>query len=193
MPRAPLTPKQARFVEYYLVSLNATDAYREAYGRAGKVAEAGGARLVGNAKVAAAIATAKAARSERVEITADRVLRELAILAFSDVRHFSVDHIGNLELTAGAPDEAWRAVSSVKHKIRTFGAGDERETVREIEFRLWDKNSALEKVAKHIRFYPPEKVEHTGDGGGPIAIAGVDLDALNDAQLAALAAQLARP
>ena len=80
----PLTARQARFVELFLVSLNATEAYRESYGTGARVSEANGARLLRNARVRDAISAAKKARSERVEITADDVVRQLVLLAHAD-------------------------------------------------------------------------------------------------------------
>jgi phage terminase small subunit len=174
MTTRPLTPKQQRFVEEYLVDLNATQAaIRAGYSarNAGKL----GPRLVGESRIAAAISAAMAARAEKVEVTAAEVLEELRTLMTSDVRHFQVDHDGTLTLAPGVPDRAWRAVSSVKHKIRTFTDDDgNTDTTREIEFRLWDKNTAIEKVAKHIRFYPPEKIEHSGEvkTGGVLVVPG---------------------
>lgn len=69
-----LTDKQARFVEEYLVDLNATQAaIRAGYSKAS--ANEQGARLLVNASVCAAIAEGRKARSERTNITADDVLR----------------------------------------------------------------------------------------------------------------------
>lgn len=189
MPRALLTRKQSLFVQEYLVDLNATQAAIRA-GYKANTAAATGYENLQKPQIAKKLAEAKAKRMARVELTADDVLRELRLLVMSDVRDFEVDARGELTLRAGAPDEAWRAVSSVKHKIRTDANGD---TTREIEFKLWDKNSALEKVAKHIRFYPPEKVELTGDAGGPVRVAGLDPNALTSAQLLEMATRLARP
>lgn len=71
-----LAGKQARFVEEYLVDLNATAAYRRAgYSARGGSAEASASKLLRHHKVAAAIAAAQAARSERTEISADMVLQ----------------------------------------------------------------------------------------------------------------------
>jgi phage terminase small subunit len=69
----PLPPNQSRFVEEYLVDLNAKQAAIRA-GYSPKTAEVQGARLLRNAKVVAAIAAAKEARSARTEITQDYVL-----------------------------------------------------------------------------------------------------------------------
>jgi len=80
----PLNPKRQRFVELFLVSLNATQAYREVYGCAPKTAEANGAKLLRNAKVASAIRAGQQAKTERTNITADAVLRELWAIATAD-------------------------------------------------------------------------------------------------------------
>ena len=68
-----MTAKQKRFVEEYLIDLNATQAAIRA-GYAEKSASVEGARLLANAKVAVAVAAAQAERSERTEITQDYVL-----------------------------------------------------------------------------------------------------------------------
>lgn len=72
---AGLTPKQERFVSEYLLDLNATQAAIRA-GYSERTANEQGARLLAKVSVAAAIAEAQAARSERTKIDADYVLRQ---------------------------------------------------------------------------------------------------------------------
>jgi phage terminase small subunit len=80
-----LNDKQARFVAEYLIDLNATQAaIRAGYSEA--TAYSQGQRLLKHVEVASAVANAQAQRSERTEITADRVLQELAKIGFSDIR-----------------------------------------------------------------------------------------------------------
>ena len=71
-----LTPKPARFVEEYLLDLNATQAALRA-GYSAKTAEVHGSRLLGNVKVAAAVEKAQEARSERTKINQDWVIERL--------------------------------------------------------------------------------------------------------------------
>ena len=85
-----LTPKQERFVTEYLVDLNATQAAVRA-GYSAKTAHAIGPKLTTKPSIQAAIETAKAERSTRVHITQDRVLQELARIAFADPRKFYRD------------------------------------------------------------------------------------------------------
>lgn len=80
----PLTPRQQRFVELYLISLNATASYREAYGCSSVVANRNGPRLLVNAGVATAISAAQVKRGERAQVTADHVFAELWSLYTAD-------------------------------------------------------------------------------------------------------------
>lgn len=85
-----LTPKQQRFVDEYLVDLNATQAaIRSGYSR--RSAAEQGHDLLRKPQVAAAVQAGQAARAERTGITADRVLTELARIAFADHRQL-VEH-----------------------------------------------------------------------------------------------------
>ena len=71
-----LTARQERFVDEYLVDLNATQAAIRA-GYSAKSAHVEGSRLLTNAKVGAAISTAKRERTEATKIDAEYVLRKL--------------------------------------------------------------------------------------------------------------------
>lgn len=70
-----LTAKQERFVEEYLIDLNATQAAIRA-GYSPKGATVRGAELLANRKVSEVVAARQAERSERTEIDADYVLRQ---------------------------------------------------------------------------------------------------------------------
>lgn len=82
---ARLTPAQTRFVDEYLVDLNATAAYKRAgYKAIGNAAETNAARLLRDPRVRALIEERIAARQERTEIDQDRVLTELWQIATAD-------------------------------------------------------------------------------------------------------------
>jgi phage terminase small subunit len=142
----PLTPLQQRFVEEYLLDLNATQAAIRA-GYSAATADKKGPALVGHSRIAAAIGVAMQARSERTQITADRVLQELAVVGFSSVEHYRGGEGYHLDLATDAPPSAMRAVSSVKVRSRT----QDDVTTHEVEYRLWDKVSALEKLGQASR------------------------------------------
>ncbi len=69
-----LTPRQTRFVDEYLIDLNATQAAIRA-GYSAKNADKIGPELLGKTRVSAAIAEAQAKRSERVSVSQDDVVR----------------------------------------------------------------------------------------------------------------------
>jgi phage terminase small subunit len=80
-----MTPRQRRFVEEYLVDLNATYAARRA-GYSARSASTTGYRLLQRSAVAAAVAEAQEKRAARTRVSADRVVTELAKVAFGDPR-----------------------------------------------------------------------------------------------------------
>lgn len=163
------TEKQARFAEEYLVDLNATQAAIRA-GYSEKTAEQQGSRLLRNVQVQAAIEAGRAKQQKRTGITQDRVLEELALLAFSDLTHYVVDDNGDIKLADGAPAAAMRSLQSIKRKITSRKVDDEWETTREVEIRLWDKPGPLKLAGRHVGLFP-DKVEVSGPNGGPIETA----------------------
>lgn len=168
MPDRPLNPKQLRFVEEYLVDFNATAAARRA-GYSDRTAQEQSSRLLSNVMVQAEIQSAREKQSQRTEITADRVLKEMALIAFSDLDQI-LDFSGEeprLKPANQIPASAKKALSSVKVKRYLEGKGDDARTVEVTEFKLWSKDAALEKLGKHLGIFK-DQVEHSGAGGGPI-------------------------
>lgn len=164
-----LTPRQERFVEEYIIDLNATQAAIRA-GYAAKDADVQGSRLLGNVRVSRAVASAKAKRSEQTGITQERVLAELALLAFSDHTHYQHDGKGNITLAPGAPEGAHRALAVVKRRLSTVSLGDGKEsgiTTAEVEVKLWDKPGMLKLAGRHVGLFP-DKMELTGKDGAPL-------------------------
>jgi phage terminase small subunit len=115
------TPRQQRFVEEYLVDLNATQAAIWS-GYSAKGAEVRGSELLRKRKVAAKIDDLKRERSEWTRVTADRVLRELAVLAFSSIEDYTLDDDGRIVLRPGADPDAVRAVKRTRFKKRRVAA-----------------------------------------------------------------------
>ena len=138
-----LTDKQQRFVEEYMIDLNATQAAIRA-GYSPETAAEQGSRLLKNVKVSAAIARAKAERSKRTGITADRVLMELAKVAFVNAK--DIIDFDNATVRPDASGEDLSCVAAVRRKIipTEFGDGEDREV------RLYDKLKALDLLCRHL-------------------------------------------
>ena len=82
-----LKPKQARFVQEYLIDLNAAQAAIRA-GYSAKTARVIGHENLTKPDIAAAIEKAMAERAERTEVTADLVVGELRKIAFANMADY---------------------------------------------------------------------------------------------------------
>lgn len=152
---AKLTAKQQRFVEEYLIDLNATQAAIRA-GYSPKTANEQGARLLANASVQEAIAKAMAERSRRTGISQDRVIQELARIAF--VNPQKVINSEDASIRADATEDDLACIQSVKVKTMDGEKGSSVER----EVRLNDKMRALELLGKHLGMFK-DKVELDAD------------------------------
>lgn len=168
-----LAPMQRRFVGEYLVDLNGTQAAIRA-GYSEKTARVKAAQLMALPHVMEAIEAGMARRAERTEITQDRVLQELARVGFSDIRKLFTEN-GSLKRPEEWDDDAAAFVSSVEVVIRKVPGGEEDEVEHVHKVKLWDKNSALEKIARHLGMLNDKmKVEHSGPNGGAIPIERIE-------------------
>ena len=148
-----LTPKQARFVEEYLVDLNATQAAIRA-GYSVKSAEMLGYQLLQKTTVASAVAQAQQERSERTEITQDQVLRELARIGFSDMGNYVKYGPGGVMLVDSSEVDT-RVVAEVSQTVTKEGGT--------VKFKLHDKVGALVKLGQHLGMFV-ERQEHGKPG-----------------------------
>lgn len=95
-----LTPKQELFVQEYLVDLNATQAAIRA-GYSEQTAAQTGYENLRKPDIADAIAAAQADRLQRIGMTGDQVLRELAEIAQSDVNELVEHRVGSCRYCHG--------------------------------------------------------------------------------------------
>ncbi|NWJ26002.1 terminase small subunit [Rhizobium sp. RM] len=158
-----LTPKQARFVDEYLLDLNATQAaIRAGYRKhaAGRM----GSHLLRDPLIAAEIETAKKERAARTQIDADWVLKRIGEELSADMADLYDDH-GDLLPIEDWP-LIWRQglVSGVDILALYEGEGDDRRLVGQVKkLKLVDRTRRLELVGKHIRVNAFQEVfEHKG-------------------------------
>jgi phage terminase small subunit len=127
-----LTPKQRRFVDEYLVDLNATQAairagYSARRAASSRTAHVIGPENLGKPEIAAAVREAIDARAARTLVEADRVLHELSRVAFSDIRTL-FDEQGALRNVADLSDDEAAAVAAVGVVEQFEGRGEGRRT-----------------------------------------------------------------
>jgi phage terminase small subunit len=139
---AKLNEKQQRFVDEYLIDLNATQAAIRT-GYSAKTADVQGSRLLANVKVQQAISVAMAERSKRTGVNQDRVVLELAKVAFVKMTDI-VDEYGRIRSDASSDDLS--CIESMKYKSSDTDTGSSVER----EVKLSSKLKALELLGKHL-------------------------------------------
>ncbi len=137
-----LTAKQERFIQEYLIDLNATQAAIRA-GYSAKTANEQGSRLLANVKVRTRMEERMAEHSARTGVNQERIIRELARVAFLDPTKL-VD-MDSAEITDEASADDRAAIASVKVKTMS---GDVEMIEREVKFA--DKLKALELLGKRF-------------------------------------------
>lgn len=150
---ARLTPKQQKFCEEYLIDLNGTQAAIRAGYSPDTAAEIASENLT-KPNIHAHINHAMAVRSKRTGVNQDRVVRELARIAFINADELIDTSTATVKEGASTDDLA--AIASVKVKVVE---GDFSSVEREV--KLCDKIKALELLGKHLGMFT-DKVELRG-------------------------------
>ncbi len=157
-----LTNKQKRFVEEYLIDLNASQAAIRA-GYSKKTAGEIGYENLKKPELQAAIQTAIKKRSERTEITAVKVLIELALVGFANAEdYFEWSNSGiTIKDSAKLTPEQRAVVGEVSETVIQHG-GSKR-------IKLHDKLKALEMIGRHLAMFT-DKHQFTDGSVGVIAL-----------------------
>jgi phage terminase small subunit len=172
-----LSKKQELFCKEYLADLNATQAYKRAgySARSDNIAAVEASKLLRNPKVEARIKELMADRSKRTEITQDKVLAELAAIAFANGSDFAkvVDEpmIINGSYVMDPDTGKLKTWESVKIIPTDQLQPDKQKAIagikmgkNGIEVATCDKVRALELLGKHLGMFK-EQVTLSGDLG----------------------------
>ena len=155
-----MTKKQKRFVEEYLIYLNATRAAIRA-GYSPDSARDIGCENLTKPNIKAAIDRAMAERSRRTGINQDRVIQEIAKLAFLN----PVDVIDMDEATVRGEAHRDDTACIASVKVKNIPTDDGAITEREV--KTYDKLKALELLGKHLGMFT-DRVKV--DGGVPVVL-----------------------
>lgn len=169
-----LRHRHHRFVEEYLVDLDQGRAAIRA-GFPPREARKQADRLLRRPEIAALVAAAMDARARRTGITIDRVLREYARLAFADMRDVAQWGPDGATLRDGGSLSDAAAATIAELVARDDGDGVA------VQWRLFDKESALDGIARLLGLYAPAALmlepralePRALDADLPAAIAGV--------------------
>jgi phage terminase small subunit len=159
-----LNPRQQRFISEYLKDLNGTQAViRAGYSKTG--AEVTAVRLLANPKVASEVQKAQQAREKRTEVNQDRVVLELARMAFTNMLDYvQITDKGEafVDLSKLTREQA-AAIQEITVDEAAGGVGDgRRERVQRTRFKLADKRGALELLGRHLGMFN-DKLQVSGE------------------------------
>lgn len=145
-PDDALNRKQLRFIDEYLVDFNATQAAIRA-GYSKRSASEQGYDLLRKPQIQSAIKAKQKELAHKVGITRERIVQECARIAFSDIRKlFNED--GTFKKFKDMSDDAAAAIAGVD--VVEQASVDGNVPMQTKKVKLWDKNSALEKLLKHL-------------------------------------------
>ena len=151
-----LTPKQQRFVEEYLIDLNATQAAIRA-GYSERTARQTGQENLSKPVIAEAIGRARAERSEKTKIDAAWLLTRLAEESLADIADLYTES-GSLRPVREWP-LIWR--QGLVQGVETLRVG-EGAVIDKI--KLSDRSKRLDLIGRHIDVQAfKDKVEHSGE------------------------------
>ncbi|MTI61857.1 MAG: terminase small subunit [Firmicutes bacterium] len=155
-----LTDKQRIFCEEYLIDLNATQAAVRA-GYSEKTAYSIGQENLNKPEIQEEIKRLKKARSKRTQITADRVLEELAKIGFANIKDYL--KVKDMEYITGV-DKEGKPITKKARGVEIFktdnieddiaaAIAEIKQTKTGISLKLHDKIKALEDIGKHLDMF----------------------------------------
>lgn len=149
-------------MQEYAKDLNATQAAVRA-GYSSTSANVTGCRLLANAKVRAEIANLVAKIAAKNEITVERTHREIARLAFGDIRKL-FDEQNRLRSLSELDDDSAAMVAGLESFEEYEGTGADRVATGMVrKLKVWDKGRALDMCMSLLGLHKTGPV--TGNGG----------------------------
>jgi len=147
-----MTDLKERYCEEYLIDLSIVNAAKRA-GVQGDNPNIVGWQFMQDPEVQDRIEELKRIRSERTGITADKVLREVARISFSDIREY-YNEDGTLKNITDLSDDAAAALSAIKtEELFEMDGRKKVFTGYSKEIKTYDKPASLEKLMKHLGLY----------------------------------------
>jgi phage terminase small subunit len=159
-----MTDKQKLFCDEYIKDFNATRAYKEAYPNCKKdeSARVNGSKLLTKTNISEYIEQQKEQLKNKMEITQERVLQEMARIAFGDVRKL-YNKNGGLKNIQDLDDDTAAILTGIETTEEFDGYGQDREQIGYTKkVKMADKTKALDMLGKYFGMFK-EKVEVNQD------------------------------
>ena len=154
-----LTPKQLKFCQQKIIDLNATQASIRA-GYSESTARSIGSENLSKPAIVTHLQYLMNKRAERTEITSERVLKELAKIAFFNMEDVIDDKGKTKDLKDWSRDE----LASVQEITEDLLGDEESSVLVKRKIKLSDKKASLELLGRHLKLFT-DKVQHSGEVG----------------------------
>lgn len=161
MARQALTQKQELFCLAYIETGNASESYRRAYCTAkmkNKTIWERASVLLSGSKVSARVAELRQAASDKAVVSEARVIEELARIGLFDPGELFAEDGSLLPVKKMSP-EVRAAIASIE--VEEIDA-DGKVIGRVKKIKLWDKNSAADKLLRHLGSYEKDNRQRKG-------------------------------
>jgi len=167
--------KREKFAVKFFSCMNGREAALFAGVKNGRGLDTQVSRLLSDVKVRRRLEELKQKAEEKIGVTKERVLEELAIIGLSDIADYAEVLEGSVVKVHPFSDvlrdhpKSTRAINKLKEKrsLRADNTGEGDETIIDVamEFGLHDKVAALKEISKLLDYYPAEKqeVKHSGN------------------------------
>jgi phage terminase small subunit len=167
---------QELFVREYLKDLKGQEAAIRA-GYSEKSAKQQAYLMLKEPAIKAAVDKAIQARANRLEITADMVLQELAKIGFASMGNYlriTEDGDPMIDMSDCTPEQLSVLAEATVEDFKE-GRGENARDVRKVKIKLHDKLGALTQIGRHLGMFT-DKVDHTSGGQPFKALIGVDIE-----------------
>lgn len=163
-----VTDLQERFVICYSKCFDKRLAYIRAGGSPNGAAQAA-VNLLKKDSIKKLIDEIDAERAERLKVTPERIIAELAKMAHVNMDDFTVIQADGSIITdfSGVDRDQMAGVQEVIVETYMEGKGDDAREVKKVRFKLADKKGALELLGKTQRLFV-DRQELTGPDGKPL-------------------------
>jgi phage terminase small subunit len=164
------TEREGVFAREYVKDLNGTRAAIAA-GYSPKTARSAASRLLTKDNIKTLIAELTKTKADKLDVSAERVLRELAFMAFANMKDYigvQQDGMAYVDLSKLTRDQA-AAIQEITTEEFTLPESEyeEARTVTKVKFKLSDKRGSLELLGKYLKLFN-DRTELTGPGGSPL-------------------------
>ena len=165
--RRPQADRRARFAAEYAKDCNATQAaIRSGYSK--KTARAQGSRLLTRVDIAADVERRLQNAMAVGDITVERTAREIARIAYGDMRNL-YDGEGRLKPPSEWDDDTAATVASMESEelFEMVGSGKDRERAHRgnlLKVKRWDKSRALDMCMSYLGMHKTGKAPPEGGG-----------------------------